>query len=212
MRLSIIKTLLFLFTTSIFSQMNEEVNAPEHIKSIVFKGPTQDQFPIVRLGESIRLEFDDLTASEQDYYYKIVHCDYDWQKSSLLKSQYLKGVDNQRILDYGNSYNTLQAYSNYKLNIPNNEVGLKVSGNYVLEIYNSIDELQFSRRFVVYKDLVKVGSEIKRSRDFDFLNEKQVAQFTINTGNTRLVNPKKEVKIAINIRVIGIRFVVSQAV
>ncbi|MGI9551293.1 MAG: DUF5103 domain-containing protein [Aurantibacter sp.] len=198
MSLDTLKILLLLFsTTTSFSQVYEEVNAPDQIKSIIFKGPTEDQFPIVKIGEPIYLEFDDLSASEQDYYYKIVHCDYDWTSSSLLKSQYLSGVDNQRIIDYGNSYNTLQPYSNYKLQFPNNEVGLKVSGNYILEIYNSRDEIQFSRRFVVYKDLVTVGGVIKRSRNFDFLNEKQVVQFTINAGNARLVNPKKEVKIAI---------------
>jgi len=189
--------LLLFFIAPVYSQVQEEVNSRDHIKSIIFKGPTEDQFPVVKIGEPIHLEFDDLTASEQDYYYKIVHCDYDWTISSLLKSQYLNGVDNQRIINYGNSYNTLQPYSNYKLQIPNNEVRLKVSGNYVLEIYNSIDQLQFSRRFVVYKDLVSVGGVVKRSRDFDFLNEKQVVQLTINAGATRLVNPKKEVKIAI---------------
>lgn len=192
-----LKILFFLIVSSGLAQVNEEIDAPENIKSIIFKGPTDDQFPIIRIGEPIRLEFDDLLANEQDYYYKIIHCDYDWSNSSLLKSQYLKGVDNQRIIDYGNSYNTLQPYSNYRLTIPNDEVSLKVSGNYVLEIYNSSDDLQFSRRFVVFTDLVTVGAVVKRSRDFDFLNEKQAVQFTINSSNTQLVNPKKEVKVAI---------------
>lgn len=191
------KILFFLIVSSGLAQVNEEIDAPENIKSIIFKGPTEDQFPIVRIGESITLEFDDLLANEQDYYYKIIHCDYDWKNSSLLKSQYLKGVDNQRIIDYGNSYNTLQPYSNYRLAIPNNQVSLKVSGNYVLEIYNNRDDLQFSRRFVVFTDLVQVGAVVKRSRDFDFLNEKQAVQFTINSSSTQLVNPKKEVKVAI---------------
>jgi len=179
------------------AQVQEEVNPPENIKSIIFKGTTDDQFPVVQLGERITLEFDDLLASEQDYYYKIVHCDYDWTPSKLLKSQYLNGVDNQRIIDYENSYTTLQPYSNYRLTIPNNAVSLKVSGNHVLEIYNSYDELQFSRRFIVFKDIVQVGGIVKRSRDFNFLNTKQVVQFRINTSNFRLVNPKKEVKVAI---------------
>ena len=179
------------------AQVQEEVNPPENIKSIIFKGTTDDQFPVVQLGERITLEFDDLLASEQDYYYKIVHCDYDWTPSKLLKSQYLNGVDNQRIIDYENSYTTLQPYSNYRLTIPNNAVSLKVSGNHVLEIYNSYDELQFSRRFIVFKDIVQVGGIVKRSRDFNFLNTKQVVQFRINTSGFRLVNPKKEVKVAI---------------
>jgi hypothetical protein len=174
-----------------------EVNPPANIKSITFKGPTDDQFPIVQLGESIFLEFDDLLANEQDYYYKLVHCDYDWTPSDLLKSQFLRGMDNQRIINYENSYTTLETYSNYQLTIPNENVRLKVTGNYLLEIYNSSYELQFSRRFIIYKNLVKVGGTVKRSRDFEFINDKQVVQVAINSGNFRLVNPKKEVKIAI---------------
>jgi hypothetical protein len=197
MRLFLKHLLCLLCLQVTFAQVQVEVNPPSNIKSIVFRGPTEDQFPVIKLGESIFLEFDDLLANEQDYYYKIVHCDYDWTPSNLLKSQFLKGVDNQRIINYENSYSTLETYSNYQLTIPNNNVSLKVSGNYVLEIYNNSYELQFSRRFIVFKDIVKVGATVKRSRDFEFLNEKQVVQFSINSGNFRLVNPKKEVKVAI---------------
>ncbi len=192
--------ILFLFgliSSSAFGQVMEEVNPPENIKTVVFKGPTEDQFPVIQLGESMTLEFDDLTANEQDYYYKIFHCDYDWTPSQLLKSQYLDGADNQRIIDYENSYTTLQPYSNYRLTIPNENVKLKVTGNYVLEIYNSHGDLQFSRRFVVFRDAVSVAGAVKRSRDFNFINTKQVVQFNINTASFRVVNPKKEVKVAI---------------
>ena len=197
MRLNLKQILFFLLTFPIFAQVQEEMNPPENIKSIIFKGPTEDQFPIVKLGEPIYLEFDDILANEQDYYYKIVHCDYDWTPSDLLKSQYLNGIDNQRIINYENSYTTLQPYSNYQLTIPNNELRLKVSGNYLIEIYNSTYDLQFSRRFLVYKDLVQVGSVVKRSRDFQFLNEKQVVHFTINSVDFQLINPMREVKVAI---------------
>ncbi len=179
------------------AQVQEEISPPPNIRTVIFKGPTEDQFPIVQLGEPIYLEFDDLLASEQDYYYKVVHCDYDWTPSTLLKSQYLSGVDNQRIIDYENSYNTLQPYSNYRLTIPNDNLRLRVSGNYLLEVYNAYNELQFSRRFVVYQNQVQVGATVKRSRDFAFLNERQVVQFTINTSDVQLVNPKQEVKVAI---------------
>lgn len=197
MRFLIKQSFLCFFVSGIFAQVQEEVNPPENIKTIIFRGPTEDQFPVIQLGESMTLEFDDLTAREQDYYYKIVHCDYDWTPSQLLKSQYLVGNDNQRIIDYENSYTTLQPYSNYRLTIPNENVRLKVSGNYVLEIYNSYGELQFSRRFLVYRDAVAVGGTVKRSRDFNFLNEKQVVQFNINTAGFPVVNPKNEVKVAI---------------
>ncbi|NNE03621.1 MAG: DUF5103 domain-containing protein, partial [Eudoraea sp.] len=121
----------------------------------------------------------------------------DWTPSALLKSQFLIGIDNQRIINYENSYSTLQPYSNYQLTIPNDNVRLKVSGNYVLEIYNNYYELQFSRRFIVYKDVVKVGGTVKRSRDFNYLDKKQTVQFSINSAGFPWVNPKKEVKVAI---------------
>ncbi|WP_431163129.1 type IX secretion system plug protein domain-containing protein [Flagellimonas beolgyonensis] len=197
MRYLIKQFLLFCCTSVAFAQVQEEVNPPENIKTINFRGPTEDQFPIVQLGETITLEFDDLLANEQDYYYKIAHFDYDWTPSQLLKSQFLDGVDNQRIIDYENSYTTLQPYSNYRLTIPNENVRLKVSGNYALEIYNSYGDLQFSRRFVVYQDRVVVRGLVKRSRDFNYLNEKQVVQFTINTARFPVVNPKQEIKVAI---------------
>lgn len=197
MRLFLKQLFFFFLTTQLYSQIQEEVNPPENIKTIIFKGPTEDQFPVIKLGDPIYLEFDDLTASEQDFYYKIVHCDYDWSPSELLKSQYLRGTDNQRIINYRNSFNTLESYSNYHLTIPNKAVSLKVSGNYVLEIYNSNYELQFSRRFVVYKDLAKVLATTRNSRNFDFINQKQSVQFTINPFNFQLVNPLKEVKVII---------------
>jgi len=197
MRLNLFAIILFISCHFSIAQVQTEINPPTNIKTIVFKGDTDDQFPVVSLGSPIYLEFDDLLANEQDYYYKIVHCDYDWTPSSLLKSQYLNGMDNERIVDYANSYSTLQPYSNYKLTIPNDNTRLKVSGNYVLEIYNSYNELQFSRRFVVYEDQVAVGGVVKRSRDFTYLNEKQVVQFTINANQVKLVNPNKEVKVAI---------------
>ena len=194
----IFKQIFFLlFPVCAVAQIMEEVNPPPHIKTVIFKGPTDDQFPVITLNERIQLTFDDLSASEQDYYYKIIHCDYDWTPSQLLKSQYLEGIDNQRIIDYGNSLTTLQPYSNYRLTIPNNEVSLSVTGNYVLEIYNAYNELQFSRRFVVYKNVVNVGGTVKRSRDFEYLNEKQVVQFSINTAGFPVVNPKQEIKVAL---------------
>ncbi len=189
--------LVFLFTLPAISQVQEEVIPPDHIKTIIFKGPTQDQFPVVTLEDPMYLEFDDLLADEGDYYYKIVHCDYDWKPSQLLKSQYLSGLDNQRIVHYKNSFNTLQSYSNYRLTIPNENVRLKISGNYMLEIYDDRNDLQFSRRFVVYQNRANVGVVLKNSRDLAYFKEKQVVQFNVNIANVQVVNPKQEIKVAI---------------
>lgn len=173
-----------------------ETAAPSHIKTIIFKSDIPgDQFPIIKLGEKIHLEFDDLNANEEDYYYSITHCDYDWKPSQLLKSQFLRGQDMQRITSYSNSFSTLQPYSNYKLTLPNEFTGFKVSGNYILTIHNNFEEVVFSRRFVIYTDQVTVGAEVKRTRDLQYINHKQVVQFKINSKDRPLLNPQREVKV-----------------
>lgn len=192
--------LLLLLSSGLSGQAEYETEPPEYIRSIVFKTDGEnrdDQFPILKPGEAFTLSFDDLRARESDYYYRIIHCNADWTPSDLLKSQFLEGVDNQRIMDYRNSVTTLQPYSHYDLTLPNSRTRLKLSGNYMLKIFNSNDELVFSRRFVIYKDMVSVGVVLKRARKLDVIDQKQVVHFTINTNGQTLVNPQQEVKVVI---------------
>ncbi|HRV55492.1 MAG TPA: DUF5103 domain-containing protein, partial [Mangrovimonas sp.] len=77
-----ILSLLAFFTLSIpvFSQQEVEVNPPDYIKTIIFKGDTQEsQLPIIRLGDPVQLEFDALNGNEDDFYYEIEYFDYDWK-------------------------------------------------------------------------------------------------------------------------------------
>ena len=60
--------------------------------------------------------------------------------SVLSKNEYIRGMDDQHIQDYENSFNTLQLYSHFKLQIPNNDLRIIKTGNYFLEIYNDDDE------------------------------------------------------------------------
>ncbi|MGH1384052.1 DUF5103 domain-containing protein [Kordia sp.] len=176
----------------------EEVEPPYFIKSIELSGTNDgDQFPVLKLGEPLKVTFDDIIGDEADYYYKIVHCNYDWTPSNLARAQYMRGMDNQRIINYENSFNTLQLYSNYRLSVPNRFTTLLLTGNYMLSIYNDEDELMFSRKFIVYQNSVGVGAAVHRTRDLNTIQQNQLIQFEINAANTRLRNPERELKVAI---------------
>lgn len=179
----------------IFSQ-TQEVSPPDYIKTITFKSNTQEsQLPIIKLGETLSLSFDALNGNEADYYYKIDHFNFDWSPSILVKSEYIDGFDNQRIKSYENSLNTYQIYSHYKLTIPNAQTKrLKVSGNYLLSIFNDDDQLVFSRKFMVYENKTKVAVNIKRSRDLEFIDQKQRVELEISSNDLQLNNPKQRVK------------------
>ena len=100
--------ILFILLWSLigFSQV-QEVEPEDFIKTITFKSNTnQSELPILGLNERLYLEFDALNGDEDDFYYVIEHYNYDWTKSNLMKSEYLQGLDNLRIVNYENSFNT----------------------------------------------------------------------------------------------------------
>ncbi|RLD29775.1 MAG: DUF5103 domain-containing protein [Bacteroidetes bacterium] len=185
------------FTALTFGQV-KEVNPPEYIKTITFKSNTnQSQLPILKLRERLLLEFDVLNGDEADFYYTITHYNFDWTSSNLMKSEYLQGFDNLRIVNYENSFNTYQIYSHYTLQIPNQQTRLKMSGNYMINIYNEYEELMFSRKFMIYQDIANVGVAIKRSRDVKYIQQKQSVDFNISSPSMHFNNPKQTIKVVV---------------
>jgi hypothetical protein len=188
--------ILLIYTTS-FSQIEKETITPFNIKTISFVQNNQNAVPVFKLGDGFQLQFDDLFGNEANYYYEITHYDYNWKPSDIPKSEYLYGFDNQRIQQYTNSFNTLQLYSHYKLPIPNQFTRLLLSGNYIIKILNEDKEIVFSRKFILYEDLVTVPTQIKRPRTVINMNTKQNIEFAIKSKEITFQNPLKNTKVTI---------------
>lgn len=191
------RKLFFLFiVTSTVAQTENEVAPPFNIKTVSFTQNNQNVVPIFPLGSGFQVQFDDLYGNDADYYYEIIHCDYNWNPSEITKNEYLQGFDNQRIANYTNSFNTLQIYSHYTLSIPNQHTQqLKISGNYILKILNDAKEVVFSRKFILYEDLVTVPIEIKRARTVSTIEEKHNLEFSIKSQSIVFQNALKNVKV-----------------
>lgn len=186
---------VLLATNLSFGQVESELDPPDFVKTITFKSNTNEsQLPILKLGDALSLEFDVLNGDEADFYYVIEHFNFDWTPSKLMKSEYLQGFDNLRISTYDNSFNTYQIYSHYYLQLPTRQTRIKISGNYMMKIYNDNEELMFSRKFMVFEDVVKVGIAIKRSRDVKYINQKQSIDFKIYSPVMLFNNPQQTVK------------------
>lgn len=178
-----------LMTTSFLAQ---------DIKSIQLRPLQENSFSaIVPLGTILELSFDDLEADSKDYQYKIEHMTHDWQSSRLLSSQYIDGLDQNTIIDVTNSFNTLQSYSHYTVQIPNTNTVITKSGNYLLSVLNSYDELIFTRRFVLYENATTIGVSVERSRNTQTLNTQQTVQFSVNHPNLTINNPNQEINVVI---------------
>jgi hypothetical protein len=174
-----------------------EINAPYNIKTVSFTQNNQNVTPIFQLGDAFQIEFDDLFGNESNYYYAISLCDYNWNPSDLSRNEYLQGFDEQRITDYSNSFNTLQIYSHYKVQFPNQNTQIKVSGNYILKILNEDKEVVFSRKFILYENLASVPIQVRRARKSENLYTKQNLDFSIKSTNILFQDPLKNVQIVV---------------
>ena len=187
----------FLIINPTFSQIEKELNPPEYINTVSFKTTNENystNLPIIKLGGKFTLDFDVLNNEEADYYYTIDQLNFDWSKSQLIKSEYLRGFDNIKIQNYKTSFNTYQTYSHYKLEIPNQNVRIIKSGNYILKIYDEYENIVFSRKFIVYESITTVSTRIKRLRNLKYIHTKQSVNFEVNPVTIQLNNPKNTVK------------------
>ena len=180
---------LLFFSTSFFSQ---------NIKSIQLRPLQENNFSaIVPLGTPLEISFDDLDADSKDYQYKIEHMTHDWKSSRLSSSQFIDGFDQNTIINVSNSFNTLQNYTHYSVRIPNINTVITKSGNYLLSILDTDDDVIFTRRFVLYEPSTTLGVTVERSRNSKTLNTQQTIEFIINHPKIKINNPAQEVHVVI---------------
>ncbi|WP_299058524.1 DUF5103 domain-containing protein [uncultured Polaribacter sp.] len=170
----------------------------QNIKSIQLRPLQENNFSsIVPLGTTLELSFDDLDADSKDYQYKIEHMTHNWESSRLSSSQYIDGFDQNTIIDVTNSFNTLQSYTHYAVQIPNVNTIITKTGNYLLSILDDEDEVVFTRRFVLYQNETIIGVNVERSRNTKTLNTQQTVEFSINHPNLVINNPNQEINVVI---------------
>ena len=186
--------LIFFFTSQ--NILSQDISA-EMIHSISFQKQGENKssnFLIGKINDRFLISFDVLSGIEYDLYYIIDHCDYNWEKSKLLKSEYIEGFDDVKITNYTSSFNTYQIYTNYNITFPNSNTSVKKSGNYIIRIFDEYGEELFNRKFIIYENLSLVKVDIKRSKELKNINEKQIVNFEVNPNNIRFNNPDKNVK------------------
>ncbi|WP_202701275.1 DUF5103 domain-containing protein [Flavobacterium sp. UGB4466] len=188
--------IFFIFASATAQEVQTEVNPPYNIKTVSFVQNGSNVIPIFELGEAFQFQFDDLFGNEANYYFEVIHCDYNWKPSDIPKTDYISGFDNQRITDYLNSFNTLQIYSHYRLPFPNQFTSqLRISGNYMLRILNEDREVVLSRKFILYENHCTVATQVKRSRDLSNIEHKQNLDFNISSNDIVFQTPLQNVKV-----------------
>ena len=182
MNMSVNKSVTFvilLISSLLKGQVLKDTVAFEYLKTVQIApvGAPLD-FPAYELGVKNGLEFsfDDMAYEWNNYAYKIYHCTKEWEKSDLLINQYLDGFDGNYLNDFAISVGTFVPYTHYSLRIPNANARPRISGNYVLEVYQNDDlnDLIIRRRFIIYEDLVMPSVQVLRAADLTNFSTQQM--------------------------------------
>lgn len=139
----------------------------QNIQSIqLFNPQTNDETPVIKMNETLVLSFDDFSNSNQIYRYTIKHYDRNWEDDNLFFTEFANGSLNGLLDNFQYSFNTLQAYTHYKLVFPNDKIQPKISGNFELIVYkDSAEKPLFKKRFYMVEDNASVALDVSRFVD-----------------------------------------------
>jgi hypothetical protein len=171
----------------------------ENIKTVqLYRDGWKLSYPIIELNEGLALilSFDDISSEVKNYHYKIYHCNSRWEESEISEYDFIDGYPQNQISDYSFSFNTYVDYIHYVLKLPNEDFKFKISGNYVVMVYEDFDESNviFTRRFMVTENLSKIDAELRRPILNMYRECCQEIFFTVNPGSFSIEDPYNDIE------------------
>lgn len=153
--------------------------------------------PVMHLGgdDVLFFSFDEMSHEYHRFTYKISHCNYNWEESDVAEIDFLDGFNEMPVDAWENSENTTVLYTNYSFTIPNEDVSLKLSGNYKIEILDDEDDEQVVAefRFSVVEPRVALSAAVSGDTDIDHNKTHQQVSFTVHHPKYNISNPAGEV-------------------
>ncbi len=192
----------FLYTSSYSQEILYNKIYNKNIKTVLmYSGEDDLSLPVWDLGSSkyLTLSFDDLSTEIKDYNYKIIHCNSDWIPSDLDESEYIDGYFEDQISEYQSSFNTTINYTHYSLKLPNDYMRPMISGNYVLQVYESSnpDEIVFNKRFMVVERKTNIEGIVRNMNQTAYFYNDQELEIVVDYFENEFYDINQNLKVQI---------------
>jgi hypothetical protein len=174
----------------------------ESVKSVLlYRTGWELSYPIIELNssEQITLSFDDLSDDIKNYSYTLIHCDENWYPSGIQEEEFMEGFNSNQIYDYALSSNTDIGYVHYNLNIPNEDIRLRLSGNYIIKImedYN-VENVIMTKRFAVTESVVSIDAQVIRPVTPPYMDSGHEIIFSVLYGQLDIIDPFNEIQVRV---------------
>ncbi len=208
--------LTFISPFAIQAQSYQSTTFHENIQSLqITKQGAPMSYPVVVHGqEAIEISFDLLQDNQEDLYYRVHLCNADWTLAEAQDYEYLNGFKENPIVNPQFSFNTTIPYIHYRLNLPNQDVALKTSGNYAVEIFNpqNPDSPLATACFSVVNPQVQVQAQVDKIQQKKQYNQQVNVKILYSnydiqdpaTETTLVVVPNNNIQRAKNLHTPGI--------
>jgi hypothetical protein len=171
------------------------------IKTVSLTNPDWElSYPVLKLnsGQKLELSFDDLAEESESFQYAIYHMNMDWTAKDASFVEYASGFEINEITDYESSYSAIAPYHHYKLQIPNDDIKLDISGNYIIEVFKEdVNQPILRRRFVVYENITSIEGEVQRAMTKNQGATSHKIPFTVNIRDLIVNDPYSEIMVKI---------------
>jgi len=200
------KTILILSLISAFALQAQQIYRMQVFESNIktLQIGIQDQkyvLPNIQLNgtDKLLISFDEMSHESHSYSYKVLHCNANWTLSDLISNEYINGYTTANITNYVRSLNTTFLYTHYSFNLPNDDMSFKLSGNYVVIIYedNQIDKPIAQACFSIVEPKVNVSATVRGNTDTELNNKVQQLDFEVDMNGYTVRDPATEIKVVV---------------
>ncbi len=196
---------IFLFScfslVSFAQKYQTKIFVPDILTLQAYLAGDELQDPIIRMnsGNQIQISFDQMSHNLQYYSYSVELCNADWTPTTLLPIEYLEGFNDNPIEESNISFNTTFDYIKYSFMIPNENVKLLLSGNYVVKIYetDNPEKIVATACFSIDENLLGIKGEVTGSTLQGVNTRYQQLNFEVDCSKLAGVDPKQELKILV---------------
>ena len=202
-KLTVIFLLVLIFGANAQSVTYDNTSYGDDIRTVILQKAISiyDPLPLIALcsSEKLRLSFDILSPNNEFFNYTYIHCDRNWQESSLQQMEYISGKLMGDIVDFKFSTNTYQRFTHYALNFPEKDMEITKSGNYILKIYRNFDleDVVLTRRFMVLDRHTSISTNIRSATDPEYRFTHQEVDFSVNYEGFTIPNPFLDVNVTV---------------
>ncbi|GHM98953.1 hypothetical protein WSM22_04430 [Cytophagales bacterium WSM2-2] len=143
-------------------------------------------------SQTLLLEFDDLQDNRNNYYAKLIHCNYDWSKSKLMDLDFMENYNEFQLNDYTFSNSTYSRYIHYRFQVP----AVKYTGNYLLIVYRDDQkDLILSKRMMVFDSQVGLTKDDRMLGTGTLNRANQQFNFVLDYGDIQVINPMESIHV-----------------